>query len=124
MPRSFHSQDQLPPHVFYILLAVLDHGRHGYGIIKEIERLTGGEVVLGTSTLYAAIKRMVRSSMLEETERPAEADSEDSRRRYYQATESGRAALHREARRIRRLDRMLASARVLERTADAFSRRS
>lgn len=35
--------------VYYILLA-LRKPNHGYGIIQEVERLTGGRVMLGAGT--------------------------------------------------------------------------
>ena len=42
---------------FYILLA-LRKPNHGYGVIQEIEELTGGRVVLGPGTLYGARQTM------------------------------------------------------------------
>ncbi len=46
--------------VLHILLALSDRPRHGYAIVQEIEKRTGGEVVLGTGTLYTALKRLRR----------------------------------------------------------------
>ncbi len=43
---------------FYILLAVRKPN-HGYGIILEVEKLTGGRVILGAGTLYGAIQTML-----------------------------------------------------------------
>ena len=43
--------------VYYILLA-LRKPNHGYGIIQEVERLTGGRVMLGAGTLYGAIQTL------------------------------------------------------------------
>ena len=62
----------LQPHVFQVLISLIESSRHGYSIIKDIGRRTGGEMALGTSTLYAAIKRMVKEGLLEETDRPAD----------------------------------------------------
>ena len=104
----------LPAHVFQILLSLLDHDLHGYALIQDIARRTGGEMALGTSTLYAAIKRMVKAGLLAETDRPADADSDDERRRYYRATAFGQAVAREEARRIRRLHDMIADARALD----------
>jgi len=105
----------LPPHVFHILLSLLDRDLHGYALIQDIALRTGGETQLGTSTLYAALKRMLGAGLLEETERPAGEPSTDERRRYYRATALGRDVARAEALRIRRLERMLAETGVLDR---------
>jgi DNA-binding PadR family transcriptional regulator len=101
-------------HVFHILLSLVDGEQHGYGVIKDITRRTNGELILGTSTLYAAIKRLLREGLIEKTARPREADSDDPRRRYYRATAFGRAVAREEALRIRRLDRIIAKTALLE----------
>jgi DNA-binding PadR family transcriptional regulator len=104
----------LPAHVFQVLLSLLDRELHGYALIQDIARRTDGEMVLGTSTLYAAIKRMVKSGLLEATDRPAGVDSDDERRRYYRVTPFGQAVAREEALRIRRLNQMIADTRLLE----------
>lgn len=104
----------LPPHVFQILLSLVDRDRHGYALIQDIARRTNGEMTIGTSTLYAAVKRMAKAGLIEETERPADADSDDERRRYYRATPLGHAAAREEARRIRRLSEMIADIPLLD----------
>jgi DNA-binding PadR family transcriptional regulator len=91
---------------------------HGYSIIQEIEGRTEGELEIGTSTLYAAIQRLVKAGVLEETERPAGIETEHSRRRYYRATAFGREVARLEADRIRRLERRMAKARIFELLAD------
>lgn len=50
--------------LFYILLSVRKPN-HGYGIIQEIETLTGGRVVLGAGTLYGAIQTMQSKGWIE-----------------------------------------------------------
>ena len=40
--------------VFYILLS-LDTPLHGYGIMQNVERLSGGRVRLAAGTLYGAL---------------------------------------------------------------------
>lgn len=44
--------------LFYILLAVRKPV-HGYGIIQEVEEMTGGRVSLGPGTLYGAINTLL-----------------------------------------------------------------
>ncbi len=103
----------LQTHNFQILLSLLKREMHGYSIIKDIGERTGGEMALGTSTLYAAIKRMVKEGLLEKTDRPADNESSDARRRYYRTTDFGQAVAREEALRIRRLDEMLATTDLL-----------
>jgi DNA-binding PadR family transcriptional regulator len=82
-----------------ILLSLADEDRHGYGILLEIEERTGG-ARLGTGTLYTAIQRLAAKGLIEETdERPAP-DLDDSRRRYYRLTDTGREAARAEAARL------------------------
>jgi DNA-binding PadR family transcriptional regulator len=85
---------------FQILLALTDADRHGYGIIKEIETRTGGDIRLGAGTLYGAIRRFVDGGLIIEREND---DGEDERRRVYALTKSGRRAAADEAARLQRL---------------------
>lgn len=113
-PREFLP---LQTHVFHILLSVIDGSQHGYGIIKDIARRTHGDLMLGTSTLYAAIKRMVKSGVLEEVHPPADADSDDPRRRYYQATRLGTQVAREEALRIKQLNHIVSRTGLLRKTS-------
>jgi len=83
--------------LFHILLALVDEPRHGYGIIQEVEQRSGGAVVLGSSTLYSAIKRIRLRGWIDEVPSPHDADP---RRRYYALTETGRSAVRAEAGRL------------------------
>ncbi len=86
--------------VFEILLALADEERHGYDIMREVERRTGGNLSLYPGTLYRAISRLVAEGLVEELdERPARQD-DDERRRYYRVTSLGRLAAEAEARRL------------------------
>ena len=102
--------DQLLPlsiPVFQVLIALSERDLHGYGIIGDIRRQTGDEVVLSTSTLYGAIKRMMRDGLVEQSDvRPAP-ELDDERRRYYRITPFGREVAAGEARRIERLVEMI-----------------
>ena len=73
----------LSPHQFHILLALTDAERHGYALIQDIHRRTGGELRLGTGTLYTAIARLVELGLIADTGR------NDERRRYYRLTRIG-----------------------------------
>ena len=103
----------LAPHAFQILLSLLDRDLHGYSLIKDIEGRTGGEMMLGTSTVYAAIKRMVQDGLLEEADPPQTETSGGPRRRYYRITAFGRRVARAEGLRIRRLQQMVAESSLL-----------
>ena len=90
----------LSPAVFDILLALCDEERHGYGIMQEVERRSGGQTRLRAGTLYRALARLVDERLAEESdERPAP-DLDDERRRYYRLTDLGRQVVAAEARRL------------------------
>jgi DNA-binding PadR family transcriptional regulator len=106
----------------YILLALFDQPRHGYAIIQDVSTRTGGETRLGTSTVYAALKRMRAANLVAETSRPAGVSSDDERRRYYRATTVGRAAAEAAAREIQRLHQLMVDARLIQRRAPSSGR--
>ena len=91
---------------FHILLALCDDDRHGYAILQEVARRTGGELRLSAGTLYRSIQRMLEQGLLEERrERPAP-EQDDERRRYYRITSFGSAVARAEAERLNALVRL------------------
>lgn len=86
--------------VFHILLSLMDEPRHGYAILLEVEERTGGAVVLGSGTLYSALKRMRAAGWVEETPDP---DPEDPRRRVYRLAPAGRDVVRAESLRLEAL---------------------
>lgn len=101
----------LSPSVFHILLAVSDRERHGYGIIKEVDRRTNGRLVLSTGTLYAAIKRLRQRGLIEKTD-SADPEIDDERRRYYRLTRLGRDVVRAETRRMQEMVRLATAERL------------
>lgn len=92
----------LTPAVFEILLALADQDRHGYGIMREVERRTEGALKLGPGTLYGSIKRLLEAGFIKESgERPDPA-LDDDRRKYYRLTTQGRRVAIAEAYRLER----------------------
>lgn len=87
--------------VLHILLALSDRPRHGYAIVQEIEKRTGGSVRLGTGTLYTALRRLRESGLIAE-DRDASRSSE-RRRRTYALTRRGRSELADQAERLEAL---------------------
>ncbi|XVU23407.1 PadR family transcriptional regulator [Actinoplanes sp. CA-054009] len=84
---------------FLILTALAGEPLHGYGLIIEVGRLSGGRVTLRPGTLYGALDRLVDAGLVE-------VDHEevvDSRlRRYYRLSEQGGQTLVEETDRMRR----------------------
>jgi DNA-binding PadR family transcriptional regulator len=115
MPPAVDPDQFLPlaPHAFQILLSLLDGDRHGYSLVKDIHERTQGEMTLGTSTVYAAVKRMSEEGLLEIAPGPALEASGGPRRRYYRITELGRQVARAEGLRITRLQRMVAQTSLL-----------
>jgi DNA-binding PadR family transcriptional regulator len=87
----------------HILLALADEERHGYGVMKEVEDRTGGEMRLGPGTLYGAIKRMLAEGLIEESDERPDPELDDQRRRYYRITDFGRRVAGAEAERLQGL---------------------
>jgi DNA-binding PadR family transcriptional regulator len=67
-----------------ILTSLASGTKHGYALAKDVESFAG--VSLGPGTLYGAIARLEERGLIEPTEG-------DERRRPYQITSAGRAAL-------------------------------
>jgi DNA-binding PadR family transcriptional regulator len=90
----------LSPAEFDVLVALADGEKHGYAILKEVARRTGGDAPFGTATLYAILRRFVADGVLVESDaRPAPA-LDDERRRYYRLTDHGRRVAVAEATRM------------------------
>ena len=115
MTESRDPNQHLPlaPHSFQILLSLLDGDRHGYSIIKDIEERTEGRTLLGTSTVYAAIKRMVKDGILGESQGPPASASSGPKRRYYTLTGFGRQVARAEGLRIAELNERVAGSSLM-----------
>src|SRR5215467_14217715 len=83
----------LKPVDFHILVALADGPRHGYEIMKEVERESEGSVRLEVGTLYRVLARLLDEGLLQEMET-------EGRRRDYGLTRAGRRALKVEAERL------------------------
>ena len=96
MPESFE-RGALTEAVFYILLS-LREPMHGYAIMQNIEKLTGGRVALGPGTLYGAINALIQKGWI----KPVSGER-DSRKKEYIITETGNAVFRGEIDRLREL---------------------
>lgn len=69
--------------VYYILLS-LTKPLHGYGIMQNVERLSGGRLHLAAGTLYGAIGSMQEKGWIENAD-----DAGDNRKKEYRITPAG-----------------------------------
>jgi DNA-binding PadR family transcriptional regulator len=103
---------------FLILTALAEEPLHGYGVIRAVQDLSQGDVVLRPGTLYGALDRLTEQGLIE-------ADREEAvdgrLRRYYRITDGGATALATQAERLRR-HADSAEARLRGRTAPAVRR--
>lgn len=81
--------------VFYILLS-LDAPLHGYGIMQNVQQLSGGRVRLAAGTLYGALSTLCERGWIV-------AVGEDERRKEYRLTPAGRAVVRAELTRLKEL---------------------
>jgi DNA-binding PadR family transcriptional regulator len=79
---------------FFVLTALADGPRHGYGIVREVAELSQGRVKLKIGSLYGVLDRLAVDGLIElDREEP----HEGRLRRYYRLTGEGRHALAAEA---------------------------
>ena len=90
--------------VYYILLSLMEP-MHGYGIMQNVETLSGGRVRLAAGTLYGAINTLLEKGWI--TALPG---IKDSRKKEYRITEDGKKAVEVE---ILRLQELLLNGRLI-----------
>jgi DNA-binding PadR family transcriptional regulator len=84
---------------FLVLTSLAAGPQHGYAVIEDVARISGGEVRLHAGTLYAVLDRL-RTAGLVEIEREEVVQSR--LRRYYRITAVGAQRLTAETERLRR----------------------
>ena len=98
--------------VLLVLLSLAERPRHGYSILKDVERMSGGRVKLSTGTLYGALRRLLHDAWIERVEE----DESPRDRRPYRLTLLGRRNLQLDVERMRVLTK-LAALRVARKEA-------
>ena len=79
---------------FFVLTALADGPRHGYGLAGEVAELSRGRVRLKIGSLYGVLDRLAAEGLIE----PDRDEARDGRlRRCYRLTRDGRRALAAEA---------------------------
>ena len=86
----------LTPVAFEILLALGDGERHGYEVMVEIERRSGGRISPNPGTLYRALDRLVQEGLLTSAVRSVEGET----RRLFSLSPLGRDVAAAEAARL------------------------
>lgn len=85
---------------YYILLCLARGDNHGYGIMQMTEKLSGGDVTIGSGTMYGATGNMMKKGWIREV---VSDEAGLERRRLYRLTDAGRETLHAEIERLRRM---------------------
>jgi DNA-binding PadR family transcriptional regulator len=88
----------LTPAVVHVLLSLAGGERHGYAILKDVERQSASRLRFGPGTIYGTLQRLMEAGWVEEAEAPDGAA--DPRRRYFRLTRDGRSALRAEVDRL------------------------
>lgn len=121
MPRLHSSLvpgQPLTPAVFHILLALADGDKHGYAIMKDVEKQTAGRLKLGPGTLYGTIKRLLAADLIVEVDERADPELDDERRRYYRLTPHGRKLAWEENQRLAQAIKAARSKRLSDNPID------
>ena len=88
--------------VTHILLALAQQDLHGYGIMREVVSLSGGDYKIGPGTLYANLRTLLTNGLVTEFQEAVEIGEP---RRVFHLTKTGAAALEGELERLQGLVR-------------------
>jgi|LGVF01.1.fsa_nt_gb DNA-binding PadR family transcriptional regulator len=89
--------------MFYILLS-LKETLHGYGIIKKVEQMSKGRLILAPGTLYGALTNLEKNKLIE----AVGVDPDNPRRKLYIITSQGETTIKLE---LNRLEEMVNNGR-------------
>ena len=83
-----------------ILASLSEEPKHGYAIIKDVERRSDGAVRLGIGNLYITLKRLMDDGLIE---RAGEREVQGERRKVYRVTGLGVRVVEAERERLLRM---------------------
>ncbi len=63
MSKQLQKYSPLTEASYYILLSFY-HTNHGYGVIKQVEKMTNGRVKLAAGTLYGTISTFLKNKLI------------------------------------------------------------
>ncbi|NFP91982.1 PadR family transcriptional regulator [Clostridium sporogenes] len=87
---------ELTDSAFYILASVIEE-KHGYLIMKVIEKFTNNEVVIGPASLYTTLKKLLKAGLVELN------PNVDENKKVYKITSKGREMLIKEINRKKQM---------------------
>ena len=97
MPRKdFIDIGELTDSAFYILSSVIEE-KHGYLIMKTIEKLTNNKVTIGPASLYTTLKKLLAANLVELI------PMTDENKKVYKITNLGRKMLIKEIERKKQI---------------------
>lgn len=90
MPKNNKFTKYLPlsESTFYIMLSLVEP-MHGYGIMQNVENISGGQVKIGPGTLYGAFTSLENEKLIVKV-------TEIDRRKLYQLTKKGETVLRKQ----------------------------
>jgi DNA-binding PadR family transcriptional regulator len=91
----------------HIVLALSAEDRHGYGIMQQVTRQSGGSCKFGPGTLYDNLEKLMEQGLVAEA--PRRSSKEERRRHYYRITGHGRCVFALE---IERLESIVRAAKL------------
>jgi PadR family transcriptional regulator, regulatory protein PadR len=97
-----YSNLPLTESTFFILLSLFSGPRHGYAILKDIQHLSDGRLLISISTLYTSLKRLLEIGWIERVGSDEE-DSQGHSRKQYRLTHLGQSILFIETKRLQSL---------------------
>jgi DNA-binding PadR family transcriptional regulator len=89
---------------FFILLSLRAGSKHGYAILKDVEELSQGRVLLSAGTLYEALARLLDQGLIDRLDEAAELEENGhpgKPRKTYRLTRQGAGALEAEVTRMK-----------------------
>ena len=87
---------ELTDSAFYILASVIEE-KHGYLIMKVIEKFTNNEVVIGPASLYTTLKKLLKAGLVELN------PNVDENKKVYRITDKGKEMLVQEINRKKQM---------------------
>ena len=93
----------LHPEVFRILLVLRGGERHGYAVVKELERDPGRPGSVLPANLYRRIRTLLKQGLIRESGHRPDPELDDLRRRYFEVTPLGEQVARAEASRLQAL---------------------
>ncbi|MBO0525677.1 PadR family transcriptional regulator [Clostridium botulinum] len=87
---------ELTDSAFYILASVIEE-KHGYLIMKVIEKFTNNEVIIGPASLYTTLKKLLKAGLVELN------PNVDENKKVYRITDKGKEMLIKEINRKKQM---------------------